>query len=195
MFPLPLLQTQSPFVTEVTVVAQPPRIPSVLAVVVVIGPVIVKSTVPPMPADKAPNASVPLPVFLIAVATPEPMAIPPLKVSLTVAASVNVPLSVRPLPPNVKEPGPLRLILLTDRVMSLFKAVPAEPAAPKISESPVPGGVLPPDVVQLAAVFQFASVLPTQVSVPAAWPERVESAAATSTLSMLMVFLFMVCRG
>ena len=79
---------------------------------------------------------------------------------------------------------------MTDRLeMLLFKAVVL--AEPNTSESPLAGGVLPPTVVQLPAVFQFASVLPTQVSVPAAYIETVESAVATSAPNTFRMVFFM----
>jgi hypothetical protein len=51
------------------------------------------------------------------------------------------------------------------------------------------GGVLPPEVAQLAAVFQFASVLPTQVLV-AALADRVVIATPTSAPNRLFTDLF-----
>ena len=66
------------------------------------------------------------------------------------------------------------------------------PAAPNTKESPLACGVLPPDVVQLPAVFQFALVLPTQVSVPAAYTETLESATAARVLNTFMIVFFMV---
>ena len=55
--------------------------------------------------------------------------------------------SVKVLPPKVNELAPLlKVSLLTDRlVMLLVKVRPDNPAAPNTSESPLAGGVLPPD--------------------------------------------------
>ena len=54
------------------------------------------------------------------------------------------------------------------------------------------GGVLPSTVVQLAAVFQLASALPIQVSVPAARVDAAESAATGSRTKALFRFLFFI---
>jgi len=114
-------------------------------------------------------------------------------VPLVSALASMPPPSVKVLPPKVNELAPLlKVSLLSNRlVMLLFNDVPDDPAAPNTNESPLAGGVLPPDVVQLPAVFQFASVLPTQVSVPAAWTETVDSATKARAPNRFTTDFFM----
>ena len=110
---------------------------------------------------------------------PPPRAI--LIVSPLVELSVKVPVKVSAFPANVNALALLLMVkLLTDRLeMLLFRVEPDDPAEPNISESPLAGTALP---LQLAAVPQFASVLPPHVSVFCAKAEwfRLNSSANTA---------------
>src|SRR5258708_6007514 len=98
-----------------------------------------------------------LPPFVMLKKREAVMAIGKLTVSVPTALSVMLPARLIAFPENVKAPAPelnVRALKAVLAAMLLFKAPPALPAAPKISESPPMGGLLALPLVQLAPVAQ-----------------------------------------
>ena len=126
-----------------------------------------------------------------------------LMVCTAVLLFVIPPASTIGLPTKVKLLAPLLKVMPAKFVpfpILLVSVVPDDPAAPKNSQSPPIGGALTAGL-QLAAVAQFLSVLPSQVSLPFAATAGVADSARRQAIAnctgdcLIQVNIFIIRGG